>query len=584
MDPNGHRRTRTVPHPILIPMQDLSRPPETPERSDTPSSHRRTLSERVRNGVTRSDSRAQGSYTPLGKSPIRLRPGNSSIRPVTPLAQQQRDGGFIEEEEDDERSPLADRGQFSEAMAFSTFGMGMDDPSTPMGASVLPGGSQGMDNLLGEADSMMEFPDLDDDPEYEAPMLDDDDRMPLTDSSFLRPSSSHSPSANSAKKSDRSRGRSVRFSTSGMTPGSRLGDDLANAEAGLSPGGRPRRSTSRSLSPHAASSPLHRASTVVRKMSQRIVNLSNEPEPIELEQDTGRRASSARKASFNVEVDSDGKSEEPDVSYDGARSIVDSAKSAKVSSVIEDKDWKRRANPLRGHSLGLFSPNNWLRTMLCDLLVHPITEPLILILIVLQTVVLAIQAAPNFFDQVAANGLELGGWGNSWFDFALLGLFGIYTVEVVVRVIVSGFVLNPVEYSTIDRRIGWKPALRAWWRNLFTLHEDRIITSQRPAQPDPGSILRTLTQGNMDPTFRGGARQARRVRLGHRAFLRHSFNRLDFLAVVSFWISFAFAFTGIQGNKHVYAFRMLSSLRILRLLGLTNGTHVCSSKAEAWFR
>ena len=166
--------------------------------------------------------------------------------------------------------------------------------------------------------------------------------------------------------------------------------------------------------------------------------------------------------------------------------------------------------------------------------------------------VLAIQAAPNFFDQVAANGLELGGWGNSWFDFALLGLFGIYTVEVVIRVIVSGFVLNPVEYSTIDRRIGWKPALRAWWRNLFTLHEDRIITSQRPAQPDPGSILRTLTQGNMDPTFRGGARQARRVRLGHRAFLRHSFNRLDFLAVVSFWISFAFAFTDIQGLSLIH--------------------------------
>jgi len=142
---------------------------------------------------------------------------------------------------------------------------------------------------------------------------------------------------------------------------------------------------------------------------------------------------------------------------------------------------------------------------------------------------------------------------------------------------VSGFILNPVEYSTINRGVGWKVALRAWWRSLFALHEDRKdlkIAAAPAGVPIPGSILRSFTQNNIDPTFHGGKRQQARVRLGHRAFLRHSFARLDFLAVVSFWISFVLAVADIQSKQHVYAFRMLSSLRILRLLAITNGTHV----------
>jgi hypothetical protein len=281
----------------------------------------------------------------------------------------------------------------------------------------------------------------------------------------------------------------------------------------------------------------------------------------------------------------DDENAQPDTSYDGSRSVMESSETprrrSRGLSVVEDKNWKERANPLRGHSLGVVPPDNWMRTFLCDLLVHPVTEAVILLLIVVQTVLLAIQAAPNYFDQIDEHGVELGGWGGSWFDYALLALFGIYTIEVGIRVVVSGFILNPVEYSTIDRSIGWKIAVRAWWQSLFTLHDDKIVVHQngsaQPAQPIPVSILRTFTQQKIDPTFRGGARQQRRVRLGHRAFLRHSFNRLDFVAVVSFWISFAFAISGLQNSKHVYAFRMLSSLRILRLLGLTNGTHVSRS-------
>lgn len=577
MDSNGHghRRNRTLPHPTSIPLQDLNRPPETPDNRDSVGSHRRTMSERVMDGMARINGTSR--YTPLEETPVTNRSDMHTIPPIATTPQRSREGSVPEDDYENERSPLADRGRFSEAMrAWSTFGM--DDATTGLGASLFPEGSAGMDTLLGETDSITDFPEMDyEESIIEVPHL-DDDRARLTDERYLQTSSSLAPPPSSpAQKSDRSRGRSVRFSMAGMTPKSRLGDDLAAAEAGHSPSPRSRRSASRSLSPSHSSSPLHRASTVVKKMSQRIVNLSNESEHVQRVADSRRSTLAARTATPDtgglVET-----LEDQDTTYDGARSLFsESAKAGSASSATTDTDWVRRANPLKGRSLGIFASNNRLRTSLCDVLVHPATEPTILVLIFIQTVLLAIQAGPNFYDQLDLRGKELGGWGRSWFDFALLALFGIYTIEIMMRVIVSGFILNPVEYSTINRSIGWKIALRAWWRSLFALHEDQkdIKLAKAPAgAPMPGSILRSFTQNHMDPTFQGGTRQRARVGLGHRAFLRHSFARLDFLAVVSFWISFVLDVAQVESQQHVNAFRMLSCLRILRLLELTYGTHV----------
>ena len=72
----------------------------------------------------------------------------------------------------------------------------------------------------------------------------------------------------------------------------------------------------------------------------------------------------------------------------------------------------------------------------------------------------------------------------------------------------------------------------------------------------------------------GHGRQQQRNRLARRAFLRHSFNRLDFIAVVSFWISFALTTVNYENRHHVYVFRMMSCFRTLRLLGLTSGTSI----------
>lgn len=59
-------------------------------------------------------------------------------------------------------------------------------------------------------------------------------------------------------------------------------------------------------------------------------------------------------------------------------------------------------------------------------------------------------------------------------------------------------------------------------------------------------------------------------------YLRHSWNRIDFLAVLSFWIMFGLAISGVENvpHRHLYIFRALSVLRVSRLLAVTSGTTV----------
>ena len=111
-----------------------------------------------------------------------------------------------------------------------------------------------------------------------------------------------------------------------------------------------------------------------------------------------------------------------------------------------------------------------------------------------------------------------------------------------------------------------------------TLRPQRQASVRRLREADPNpfsaSFKRTFTAiqpNNPEPT---SAEEQQRQQLARRAFLRHSLNRIDFVAIVSFWISLILSVTGVEGEKHLYVFRMLSCLRILRLLYLTHGTTV----------
>ncbi|KAF2430502.1 hypothetical protein EJ08DRAFT_235692 [Tothia fuscella] len=404
------------------------------------------------------------------------------------------------------------------------------------------------------------------------------DRTPLTDSRHLQPiagSSLPTSPTPSAKRSDRT--RSVRFSDVGITPAfaSRLGDDLNQAETG---GIRRSGSLRRSLSPNATGSTLQRAGTIVRNMSTRIVNLSNEQDVVD--RTIRRKSSSVRERTRSVQSSLTG-----DVVHVDGGSDQDGGRVEKVPSVEAVESVPNRSssrtmrsmNPLKGNSLGIFPPDSTIRMKLCDLLVHPVTEPTIFILIVVQAILLAIDSSRN----IDYNDSDAFTWGRTWIDYVFMGLFGIYTAEIVTRSIVSGFIVNPTEYSTINRQIGVRQAIWEKAREVFgsTPHNRPPrpgVGSFDPNSADPQqpSIMRSFTSNMQDPEVKGGSRQKQRQRLAHRAFLRHSFNRLDFLAVVSYWISIVLSISKIEGTRHIFVFRMLSCLRILRLLYLTSGTTV----------
>ncbi len=380
----------------------------------------------------------------------------------------------------------------------------------------------------------------------------DTDRTPLTDSRFLQPIAGTRAPGPGLRAPPPSVGHS--------RSGSRLGDDLPHMEAGI---GRPASTMStKSLSPSSASNPLSRAGTILRKASQRVVNLSNEPDTIE---NSLRRERSIREARM----------EEPPTfpaMQDYAHDERPSPPLEKAQPLISmNEPSQPEPNPLKGKSIGIFSPDNWIRLKLCEMLVHPATEPVILILIVVQTILLAIDSAKS---------IEYTGtttppaWQASWINFALLALFSIYTLEIMARIVVSGLIKNADEYSTLDIARGFRAALSYRVRTFFA--PQRHLTTKdgaREVEQQP-SILRSFTGAQLHVDQPGHSRQQQRVRLARRAFLRHGFNRLDFVAVGSFWIMFVLSVTMVEGNRHLFLFRMLSCLRILRLLGLTSGTSV----------
>lgn len=62
-----------------------------------------------------------------------------------------------------------------------------------------------------------------------------------------------------------------------------------------------------------------------------------------------------------------------------------------------------------------------------------------------------------------------------------------------------------------------------------------------------------------------------------KAFLRHSWNRIDLLSVVSYWVDFGLTCAGqviVGESQRILEFKMLSALILLRLLNITNSNRV----------
>jgi hypothetical protein len=530
-----------------IPLQDLNRPPDQ-DGNTAPQQHRRTLSDRGRNLL-----RHRGSqYAPIAEaSPSPTR--HATRPPHIDTGAGASSGGIrrIEHDEHDEASSPIDAGAFQAAIGF---GMDMNfqgDTSPPFTPPLATPVSS--------------------DNDYFSPVY--DDTAHLTDTQHLQPISGATPSV--SPRQDRASIQSVRFLSPGDSSSMARGsDNLGHVEA-TAGSLRDSRGRKRSLSPGQIASPLNRAGTIMRNMSQRVVNVSNDAHVAErtLHRKSTVTARLQGPPSFPAL---------PEYATDGPSSPAPSTTHEKPPSPVvsvhrPSVQWQKPPNPLRGTSLGIFPANSALRMKLCNVLVHPVTEPLLLVLIVVQTVLLAVDARTKAnYEPGAIKALrEFSG-----IDYALMGLFIVYTLEAIIRIIVSGFFVNPVEYSTINRQVGLREALMMKINRLFGGPErqnsqKRSGTNDDPMEPQQPSVLRTFTTAQMHADIGpGDSREQQRARLAHRAYLRHSFNRTDFLAVMSFWIAFVLGLIQIKNTRVILVFEMLSCLRIIRLLNLTSGTSV----------
>ncbi|KAK3989192.1 Ion transport protein-domain-containing protein [Cladorrhinum sp. PSN332] len=329
----------------------------------------------------------------------------------------------------------------------------------------------------------------------------------------------------------------------------------------------------RSRSP-TTSGALHRAGSIMRAMSQRVVMISGEGDLID--QTAKRERERSRSRSPSADGRRPGHVSAPmlvDTGYSSQLFQMPNEKGSESEFIYPDRPPiapRRRGpfqNPLKGNSLGILPPDNPLRKWLLEVLVNSWTEPFILLLIIAQTILLAVEAAPDVF--VSGNGRP-DRWGTTRIDWAIFGLFVIFTLELIARIIVSGLIVNPEEYAPPKSKRRIRERVAEQYRTIFRPQRQRSVRQPKEPEFAPTTFARSFTM-MQGVEAQGTLKEQLRLHLARRAFLRHGFNRLDCVAVVSFWISFGLGVTGLESKHSIYIFRMLSCLRIIRLLALTKG-------------
>ncbi|ESK91833.1 calcium channel subunit cch1 [Moniliophthora roreri MCA 2997] len=412
------------------------------------------------------------------------------------------------------------------------------------------------------------------------------------------------------------------------------GDDMEQS-AGASP--RARRRTVRTYT-GSSPSPLRKTGTVIktvgsnlRRMSLRVVNL--------------------RGAGLENQIKLDDEDEKED-----SGSLKREEGPITIPAFGSDM-------PLRGRTICCLGPSNRLRLALYNFLIHPFTEPVILLLIIINAVVLTIQGAKSLsLADDDAEPPRMKGYFQAWEDYVLFALFVIFSIEAFARICVSGFLFDPdIPASTfftaplsshpdmpvmaatqttvptssnlarqasltqgvggpLSRGLTLTQRLDRLQRNLkrpwalpysseisgTSTHRDLPTTtsisssSSLSSQPRPINFVQeklvhahNIIREPAQPTFLSNMLRSDRKNPGelislpfrlsirqisdktsrNLPYLRQSWSRIDLVAILSFWVTFVLATTGVErGSKHIGIFRAMSVIRTARLLTITSGT------------
>ncbi|KAK9767738.1 calcium channel protein, variant 2 [Basidiobolus ranarum] len=220
-----------------------------------------------------------------------------------------------------------------------------------------------------------------------------------------------------------------------------------------------------------------------------------------------------------------------------------------IPSPLESGPAIERSIRLEGNSLYIFSPTNKLRQALSRILIYRWTEPFVCFLILLNWGILALSSRKESDKFV---------FGDTWEDYAQLCIYSLFTLECATRIIVYGLIFDP------------KPPKKDFSSksSFIAVHPEKTISTFNSSKKEgesmgksPGRI--TNPQASLP-----------------RAFLRHSYNRLDLIVVISFWVDLVLT---LVGDGRFTLFKGLCALRPIRLLMLTGGLSVIQSSLKMSF-
>jgi hypothetical protein len=115
--------------------------------------------------------------------------------------------------------------------------------------------------------------------------------------------------------------------------------------------------------------------------------------------------------------------------------------------------------------------------------------------------------------------------------------------------------------TTLRRNTSKRGPMKSTWRTR----------ANEPSAPTIPPLKREMFS---EAPFQKAVAKQQSLSVQGRPYLRHSWHRIDMIAVISFWINLSLALARQEATTsyHVYIFRALSVLRAGRLLVITSGT------------
>ena len=288
------------------------------------------------------------------------------------------------------------------------------------------------------------------------------------------------------------------------------------------------------------------------------------------------------------------------------------------SNMSDDKEPSLSPLPvhmcLRGKSLTIFGPRHPWRVYLAKILSSWWIEPLLLLLIFINVVVLIVSSSRDIRYETRTRNVF-----SRAEEILLLVVFIAYTIEMIARIIVSGLVINPPSLDENVMREGG-PEEELEYSNtydvLYNMYLDALQSAHRffhpyskaereRAEAKLASFHPAEGMAPLDDMFISKVENGLDLNNGHQrwwdvlyynivsiclhlsrtittdpkqlcnhAYLRQSWNRVDALAILCYWVAVGLEISGVEVTEkhHIFVFRALSVLRCARLLGLWEGT------------